>query len=72
MCNIGEFMSICPDSCNLMTSNLPTRGGTFIGNEYRSDIKVRVARWIKPNFRLYVFGPSALKDYVSAMLRCKI
>ena len=40
MCNVGEFKAFCPDSCDTMTSNLPTRGGTFIGNEYRADIKV--------------------------------
>ena len=24
----------------MMTSSLPTRGGTFIGNKYRADIKI--------------------------------
>ena len=40
MCNVGEFKAFCPDSCDTMRSNLPTRGGTFIENEYRADIKV--------------------------------
>ena len=40
MCNVGEFKAFCPDSCDTMTSNLPNRGGTFIGNEYRANIKM--------------------------------
>ena len=40
MCNIEEFKAYCPESCIMMTSSLPTRGGTFIGNKYRADIKI--------------------------------
>ena len=40
MCNNADLRALCPDSCDLMVSNLPTRGGTFIGNEFRSDVQV--------------------------------
>ena len=40
ICDIGDFAAYCPASCAALKANLPTRGGTFIRNKYRANIKV--------------------------------
>ena len=55
--------------------DLWTMWGKLI-NEWEARVSKRqlpqIKAWFPDGYRSYVFGPSGMKDYGSAMLRCKI
>ena len=61
------------EEANDRTLNLVLEGGEdTLRRASAANLKARLPNGYSQIFRICVFGPSGLKDYGSAMLRCKI